>query len=51
MELKLEIFNLLKRKELSEIAVHYGLEVPENAVIKKLMLDYLVEEEPIAESE
>ena len=52
MEPTLEIFNLLKREELSVAAVHYGLEVPENAskaVIKKLVLDYLVEEELIVE--
>jgi len=48
----LEALNSLKKKELTEAATHYGLEMPENtskAAIKKLVLDYLVEEELIAE--
>jgi len=51
MELTLEALNLLKKKELTKAATHYGLNVPENAskaTIKKLVLDYLVEEELIA---
>jgi len=49
----LETLHLFK-KELSEVANHYGLEVPENilkADIKKVLLDYLVEEELISEAE
>ena len=48
----LEILNSLKKKELSEAATHYRLEIPKNAskaAIKKLVLDYLIEEELIAE--
>ena len=47
----LETLNSFK-KELSDIATHYGLEVPENASkadIKKIVLDHLVEEELISE--
>ena len=48
----LETLNSFKKKELSDIAGHYGLEVPENASkadIKKIVLDHLVEEELISE--
>ena len=48
----LETLNSFKKKELSDIATHYGLEVPENASkadIKKIVLDHLVEEELISE--
>jgi len=48
----LEARNSLKKKELTEAATHYELEIPENAskaAIKKLALNYLVEEELIAE--
>ena len=50
----LEVLNSFKKKELSEVASHYGLEVPENALkgdIKKIVLDHLVEEELISEPE
>ena len=50
----LEVLNLLKKKELIEVASHYELEVPENASkahIKKIVLDHLVEEELISEPE
>ena len=48
----LETLNSFKKKELSDIADHYGLEVPENASkvdIKKIVFDHLVEEELISE--
>ena len=48
----LEALNLLKKKELTEAASHYGLDVPENATkaaIKKVVLNYLVEKELIVE--
>ena len=51
-ELTLETLNSFKKKELSDIAAHYGLEVPKNASkadIKKIVLDHLVEEELISE--
>ena len=50
----LEILNSLKKKELLDAAKHYKLEVTDSASkveIKKLVLDYLVEEEWIAEPE
>ena len=52
MEPTLELaLNLLKKKELTEAASHYGLDISENAMkaaIKKVVLDYLMEEELIA---
>ena len=50
----LEVLNLLKKKELIEAAKHFDLEVNESvlkAKLKKLVLDYLVEEELMAEPE
>ena len=50
----LEALNLLKKKELIDAARHYSLEVTEplsKAELKKLVLDYLVEEELIAETD
>ena len=50
----LEALNLLKKKELIDAARHYRLEVTEplsKAELKKLVLDYLVEEELIAETD
>ena len=50
----LEVLNSLKKKELLDVVKHYKLEVSESASkaeIKKLVLDYLVEEELITEPE
>ena len=54
IEPTLEILNSLKKKELLDAAKHYKLEVTDSASkakVKKLVLDYLVEEEWIAEPE
>jgi len=48
----LETLYSFKKKELTEVDSHYGLEVPKNASkvdIKKVMLDYLEEKELISE--
>ena len=53
-ELTLEVLNSLKKKELLDVVKHYKLEVSESASkaeLKKLVLDYLVEEELITEPE
>ena len=50
----LEALNLFKKKELIDAAKHFNLEVNESvskAELKKLVLDYLVEEELMAEPE
>ena len=54
MEPTLEALNLLKKKELIDAAKHFDLEVNKSIYkteLKKLVLDYLVEEELIAEPE
>ena len=50
----LEAINLLKKKELIDAVKHFDLEVNESiskVELKKLVLDYLVEEELMAEPE
>ena len=50
----MDALNILKKRELTEVTSHYGLDVPENttkAAIKKVVLDYLVEEELITETD
>ena len=50
----LESLNLLKKKDIIDVASHYKLEVPENtskSIIKKLVLDYLVGKDLITKSE